>query len=723
MALTEHTNPDGGRGGATGNMAAFGEMFEVAKRSLKRGDIVMAAGIMLIVVGLILPLPPMMLDMMLGLNVTISILILMVVLFIERPLDLSSYPTILLITTLLRLSLNMASTRLILTHGHEGTQAAGHVIEAFAGFVMGGDFIIGVIVYAILTIVNFKVITAGSGRIAEVAARFTLDAMPGKQMAIDADLSAGLIDEATARAKRKELEDESAFFGSMDGASKFVKGDAVAGLIIMFINIVGGVALAVLRYDMPVLDALDTFTKLTIGDGLVSQIPALVISISAGFLVSKAGVGGSTDKAVVGQLTGHTSALALSAGAMTILALMPGMPMLPFIPVIAVIGGAAWYLPRMRAKKEEEEALAAAEEAAGMGGAGGAAAPIADEPIATALAIDLIRLELGYGLLSLINQPQAGSHRLTDQIKGLRRQIAGEVGFVMPAVRIQDNLQLPPNSYIIRVKEIEAGRGDIRPNMLLVMDPRGDAMSLPGEQTVEPTFGLPAIWIEPGYREEALFKGYTVVDPSTVITTHLTELIKDNMPELLSFTETQKLLDELDKEHQKLVADVVPSQITVGGLQRVLQNLLAERVSVRDLATILEGVSEAASQTRSITQITEHVRTRLARQICDANINEMGFIPLVTLSPEWEQGFAESLVGDGDDRQLTMAPSRLQQFITSVRQTFERHAMMGETPVLLTSPLIRPFVRSIVERFRPATVVMSQNEIHPKAKIKTLGQI
>ncbi|MBP2314111.1 flagellar biosynthesis protein FlhA [Azospirillum soli] len=723
MALTEHTNPDGGGGGGSGNMAAFGEMFEVAKRSLKRGDIVMAAGIMLIVVGLILPLPPMLLDMMLGLNVTISILILMVVLFIERPLDLSSYPTILLITTLLRLSLNMASTRLILTHGHEGTQAAGHVIEAFAGFIMGGDFIIGVIVYAILTIVNFKVITAGSGRIAEVAARFTLDAMPGKQMAIDADLSAGLIDEATARAKRKELEDESAFFGSMDGASKFVKGDAVAGLMIMFINIIGGVALAVLRYDMPVLEALDTFTKLTIGDGLVSQIPALVISISAGFLVSKAGVGGSTDKAVVGQLTGHTSALALSAGAIGLLALMPGMPMLPFIPVIAVIGGAAWYLPRMRAKKEEEEALAAAEEAAGLGPGGGAAAPVADEPISTALAIDLIRLELGYGLLSLINQPQAGSHRLTDQIKGLRRQIAGEVGFVMPAVRIQDNLQLPPNSYIIRVKEIEAGRGDIRPNMLLVMDPRGDAMSLPGEQTVEPTFGLPAIWIEPGYREEALFKGYTVVDPSTVVTTHLTELIKDNMPELLSFTETQKLLDELDKEHQKLVADVVPSQITVGGLQRVLQNLLAERVSVRDLATILEGVSEAASQTRSITQITEHVRTRLARQICDANINEMGFIPLVTLSPEWEQGFAESLVGDGDDRQLTMAPSRLQQFITSVRQTFERHAMMGETPVLLTSPLIRPFVRSIVERFRPATVVMSQNEIHPKAKIKTLGQI
>jgi len=326
-------------------------------------------------------------------------------------------------------------------------------------------------------------------------------------------------------------------------------------------------------------------------------------------------------------------------------------------------------------------------------------------------------------LLSLISQPQAGTHRLTDQIKGLRRQIAGEVGFVMPAVRIQDNLQLPPNSYVIRVKEIEAGRGDVRPNMLLVMDPRGEALAMPGEQTTEPTFGLPAVWIDPGFREEALFKGYTVVDPSTVITTHLTELIKDNMQELLSFTETQKLLDELGKDHQKLVSDVIPAQISIGGLQRVLQNLLAERISIRDLPTILEGVSEASGLTRSVTQITEHVRTRLSRQICDSCTNEMGFIPLVTLNPEWEQAFAESLQGEGDDRQLMMAPSRLQQFITSVRQTFERFAAMGEAPVLLTSPLIRPYVRSIVERFRPSTVVMSQNEIHPKAKIKTLGQI
>ncbi len=720
MALTEHNpeRPGGGGAAGAGNLAALGEMVGVIKASLKRGDVGMAIGIMLIVVALIMPMPSLLLDLMLAASITVSVLILMVVLFIQKPLELSSYPTILLITTLLRLSLNMASTRLILTKGAtEGTDAAGHVIEAFANFVMGGDFIIGVIIYAILTIVNFKVIVAGSGRIAEVAARFTLDAMPGKQMAIDADLGAGMIDEQTARKRRKELEDESAFFGSMDGASKFVKGDAVAGLLIMFINIVGGVSIAVLRYDMPVMDALDTFTKLTIGDGLVSQIPALVISISAGFLVSKAGTGGSTDKAVVGQLTGYPLALGISSGLLLVMAALPGMPALVFLPMAAATGAAAWYLPRARARQEQAELVAETEAAAS------ASAPVADEPISTALAIDLVRLELGYGLLSLINAPQAGSHRLTDQIKGLRRQIASEAGFVMPAVRIQDNLQLPPNTYVIRVKEIEAGRGDVRPNMLLVMDPRGEAMSLPGEPTTEPTFGLPAIWVETGYREEALFKGYTVVDPSTVVTTHLTELIKDNMPELLSFTETQKLLDEMDKSHQKLVADVIPAQITVGGLQRVLQNLLAERISIRDLSAILEGVSEAAGQTRSITQITEHVRSRLARQICDACTNEMGFIPLVTMSPEWEEAFAESLMGEGDDRQLSMAPSRLQQFITSVRQTFERHAMMGETPVLLTSPLTRPYVRSIIERFRPSTVVMSQNEIYPKAKIKTLGQI
>ena len=349
-------------------------------------------------------------------------------------------------------------------------------------------------------------------------------------------------------------------------------------------------------------------------------------------------------------------------------------------------------------------------------------APVSEEPISQVLKIDFLRLELGYGLLALINEGQDGQ-RLTDQIKALRRQMAVEMGFVMPAVRIQDNMQLPANNYIVRVKEIEAGKGDLRPNMLLVMDPRGEDITITGESTNEPTFGLPAMWIDMQSREEAMFRGYTVVDAPTVITTHLTEIIKDNMSELLSYAETQKLLDDLDKDHQKLIADIVPTQITVGGIQRTLQNLLQERISIRDLPTILEGVSEACVQTRNINQITEHVRMRLARQISDQNANIEGIIQLVTLSPEWEQTFAESIVGNGDERQLSMAPSKLQEFISAVRQVFERQALMGETPVLLTSPNIRPFVRSIVERFRPSTVVMSQNEVHPKAKIKTVEQI
>ena len=694
-----------------------GELLQAAKAALKRGDMALALGVVAIIVMMIFPMPTFLLDIFLAISITFSVMILMTVMFLQRPIDFSAFPSVLLVSTLLRLALNLSSTRLILSNGHEGTDAAGHVIEAFAGFVMGGDFLIGVVVFSILTMVNFVVITKGSGRIAEVAARFTLDAMPGKQMAIDADLSAGMIDEAEAKRRRKELEEESQFFGSMDGASKFVRGDAVAGLIMTAINVLGGVLIGMLRHDMGALAAADVYVKLTIGDGLVAQIPALLVSVAAGMLVSKGASTGSTDKALIGQLTASSMGLGLTSGLLAFVGVLPGMPLLPFALLACAVGAAAYYLPRQRAKKQAEEQKAS--EALQLPGP---AAPVAEEPIATALSIDLLRLELGYALLSLINSEQPGA-RMTDQIKGLRRQLASEIGFVMPSVRIQDNLQLPPNTYVIRIKEIEAGRGDIRPNMLLVMDPRGENITLAGERTTEPTFGLPAMWVDPSYREEALFRGLTVVDPSTVVVTHLTEVIKDNMSEMLSYAETQKLLDELDRAHQKLVADVVPAQITVSGLQRILQNLLAERISIRDLPTILEGVSEACGFTRNITSITEHVRGRLARQISDANTSEAGVIPLVTLSPEWEQAFAEALVGDGEERQLSMAPTQLQQFITSVRQVFERHAMMGETPVLLTSPGIRPYVRSIVERFRPATVVMSQNEIHPKARIRTLGQI
>ncbi len=707
-AVAEAT-PDGAAGGVNFNL------IDIVQAIGKRSDLMLAMGVVTILVVLILPLPTWLMDVGLALSITFSVLILMTALFVEKSLEFNAFPTVLLLATMIRLSLNLASTRLILADGHTGTGAAGKVIEAFGGFVMGGNFVIGIIVFAILVIVNFIVITKGSGRIAEVSARFTLDAMPGKQMAIDADLSTGLIDEDSARARRKELEDESTFFGSMDGASKFVRGDAIAGLLITFINIVAGMIIGVAQKDLSFAEAADFYTRLTVGDGLVTQIPALIVSTSAGLMVTKAGVRGATEKALFQQLGGHPKALGISSFLLGVMALLPGIPALPFVILGSITGLMAFFVNRSQEQVKKELILKAAEEPLEP-------SAVEDEPISSALRIDFLRLELGYGLLSLINNPAEGQ-RLTDQIKALRRQMASDIGFVMPSVRIQDNMQLSANAYVVRVKEIEAGEGDLRPNMLLVMDPRGEEITLPGEKTVEPTFGLPAMWIDEANREEALFRGYTVVDPATVITTHLTEVIKDNMAELLSYAETQKLMDELDDEHQKLVGEMIPSQISLGGVQRVLQNLLAERVSVRDLPTILEGISEACGQTRNITMITEHVRARLARQISSMNTNETGVITMITLTPEWEQAFAESIVGTGEDRQLSMPPSRLQEFITALRNAFERQAMMGETPVLLTSPTIRPFVRSIVERFRPMTTVMSQNEVYAKASIKTVGQV
>jgi flagellar biosynthesis protein FlhA len=686
------------------------EMLPAIGRALRQSDVLMALGVIAILVVLILPLPPILLDLLLALSIMFSVLVLLTALFIEKPLDFSAFPTVLLIATMLRLSLNLASTRLILAHGHEGPDAAGGVIEAFGGFIMQGNYVIGIIVFAILVIVNFVVITKGSGRIAEVAARFSLDAMPGKQMAIDADLSAGLIDEASAKARRKELEEESAFFGSMDGAAKFVRGDAIAGLMITFINLIAGLIIGVGQMGISFGQAAESYTILTVGDGLVSQIPALIVSTAAGLLVSKAGVTGRADKALLKQMGAFPKSLGVTSGLMFALAVLPGLPVLPFV----VIGsGAGWLAWRgSRAQVAEEARLAAPPPPP---------AKPAEEPISSALQIDPIRLELGYGLLALINEQGAG--RLTDQIKALRRQLAGELGFVMPSVRIQDNIQLPANTYVLKVKEMEAGRGDVRPSMLLVMHPQGAAIDLPGEETIEPTFGLQAMWINQTLREEATFKGLTVVDPATVVTTHLTEIVKDNLAEMLSFAETQKLLAELDPQYQKLLGDLVPQRISTAGIQRVLQGLLAERVSIRDLPLVLEAVGEAVQFTQNAVFIIEHVRARLARQITMAATGPGGYVPLLTLSPDWEQAFAESLVGQGDERQLAMAPSRLQDFIRSLRDAFEQQAMRGELPVLITSPAIRPYVRSIVERFRPSTVVLSQNEIHPKAKLRTLGQV
>jgi flagellar biosynthesis protein FlhA len=687
---------------------------------LKRRDIYFAVGIICILIILILPLPAFLLDFALGISLTLSVMVLMTVLFVEKPLHLSSFPTILLIVTMLRLSLNIASTRLILSHGHEGTAAAGHVIQAFGGFVMGGSVIIGAIIFGILTIINFVVITKGSGRIAEVSARFSLDAMPGKQMAIDADLSAGLIGEDVAKSRRKELEDESNFFGAMDGASKFVRGDAIAGLLIIFINFIAGILIGVVQNGMTFSAALHTYTMLTVGDGLVSQIPALIISTAAGILVTKSGVAGSAEKAVLGQLGRNPTALGITSAFLFVMATLPGIPMLPFLLLSGITGYVCWYMIKNPDTLYPTGAAAAAKQITGPAGQPGEAKPMEEQP-SDFLQIDSLRLELGYGLLPLINYQKG--HRLTEQIKALRKQMARELGFVIPAVRIQDNMQLPPNTYVIKVKEIEAARGDIRPDMLLVMNPAGGKITLAGEETVEPTFGLPAMWISEPYREEALFRNYTVVDPPTVITTHITEVVKDNMAELLSYAETQKLLDDLGKTQQKLVSETIPSQITVGGVQRVLQNLLREMVSIRDLSTIVEAISEASRNSQNQSVITEHVRARLARQISNANTHEGGYIPIVAMSPAWEQTFMEAITGTGDERNLSMAPSRIQEFIATVRATFDKFAAQGESPVLLTSPAIRPYVRSIIERFRATTVVLSQNEVYIKARIKTLGQL
>src|SRR3954447_27074354 len=532
-------------------LPSMGQMGALAKRS----DLLLAVAVVGILVVLIFPVPAIVLDLLLAVSIILSVLILMTSLFVEKPLEFTVLPTILLIATMLRLALTVAATRLILSHGHEGTAAAGHVIEAFGRFVMGGNFVIGVIVFAILIIVNFVVITKGSGGIAEVAARFTLDAMPGKQMAIDADLSSGLIDEKTARERRKSLEAESNFFGAMDGASKFVRGDAIAGLLIVAINIVGGIIIAVAQKGMSFGDASQTFTLLTVGDGLVSQMPALIVSTAAGLMVSKAGVEGATDKALMGQLSFYPQALGMAAAVMGIVAVLPGMPTIVFALLSGGTGSLAWYAHK---RKNLRTAEAAAENAQASTGP-------KEEPISSALALDLLRIELGYGLLPLINDVQG--HRITDQIKALRRQLAQEMGFVMPAVRILDNMQLGANEYRIRVKEFDSGKGELFPGSFLIMDPKGLPIDLPGTHTTEPAFGLPATWVTGSLKEEASFRGFTVVDPGTVLTTHLTEVLKNHMAELLSYAETKKLLDDLPPENKKLVEELIPSQISVTGTQ------------------------------------------------------------------------------------------------------------------------------------------------------------
>lgn len=676
---------------------------------LRRTDLIFAFGLIVVMTILIMPMPRALMDICLAMSLTFSVLIFMTSLLITRPLDFSTFPTILLVSTMVRLALNVASTRLILSHGHEGLAAAGHVIEAFGQLVMGGSFIIGLIVFAILEIVNFVVITKGSGRIAEVSARFSLDAMPGKQMAIDADLSSGLIGEDVARKRRKDLEAESNFYGSMDGAAKFVRGDAIAGLLIIFINIIGGVIIGVMNMGMTFGNALTTYTILTVGDGLVSQIPALIVSLSAGLLVSKGGVEGSADEALFRQLSAHPAGLGMCSFLMICLALLPGIPFFPFLLLSSACGGGAWKLNQRNIKAAQDAASPAD---------GAPSLTVSEED--PRQPIERIRLDLGYGLVHLANEAANGA--LPDHIRKLRHQFITDLGFVIPTIRMQDNLNLPADDYVIFIKGTEAGRGTMRTGHVMVMNPTNEVIPhIHGEPTTDPIFGIPALWVSADQRH--LLTGRTVVDPEVILTTHISEIIKDNIGDLLSYGDVQFMLSTLDETYKKLLADIVPGQVTAGTIQRILQNLINERVSIRDLPTILEGIAEGCAASRNVSLITEYVRQRLGRQIVYTHTNEEGLLAYISLAPEWENEIADSLIGEWDYRQMALAPSRIQAFVQHTRQTFDNLSRQGESPVLITSAPLRPYVRSILERARPSTIILSQAELPAKIRLKSLGML
>jgi flagellar biosynthesis protein FlhA len=683
----------------------------------KQQDVMLALGVLTLIVLFFVPLPGPVLDLLIATNITLGVLVLLTVLFIKRALDFSSFPMMLLVTTTFRLALNVASTRLILENGHNSTSAAGHIIEAFGKVIMGGNFVIGLVIFSVLIIVNFIVITKGSGRIAEVAARFTLDSLPGKQMAIDADLNAGLINESEARKRRSDLEQETGFFGAMDGASKFVRGDAIVGLIITGINVVVGVIVGVTQHKLGGFDALSRYTLLAVGDGLVAYIPALTISIAAGMLVAKSGTTEGAGTVLFGQLVGNYRVLFVASGLTAFLSLLPNMPVLPFWIMSAGMGMAGWqaYQQSKKPKPPTAEEAKKTEEAAA------AAATPAEPPLASYLHVDTLKLEMGYALLGLIDESRGG--RLTEQIKETRRQLAKQMGVVMPSVRIQDNLQLKPGEYNIYIKDIKAGGGVLEPGQLMAISgSAGAAPPLEGKDTFDPAFGIPAKWITDAQKEQAQFNGYTVVDNSTVVTTHLTEIIKDNLADLLTRQELDKLLDELRPTHAKLIDELIPEKYSKAALQKVLQNLLRERISIRDLPAIMEAMSEAPG-IRNLTILTEHVRSRLARQINAQFGDAEGTLTVVALSPAWEKEFKDSMLAEGEERQLAMSPDKVQNFLKITRDTFERQFNAGLRPILLTSPASRPFARLLIERALPLVPVLSQAELSTRTRLRTVATI
>jgi len=675
-------------------------------RLLRQSDLVLAVGVVVILGLMIIPIPSILLDLALSFSITLAIVVLLVSAYIYKPLDFSVFPSIILISTLLRLSLNIAATRLILMKGDIGTEAAGKVIKSFGEFVVGGNFVVGFVIFLILILINFVVITKGAGRIAEVSARFTLDAMPGKQMSIDADLNAGLIDETEARRRRQEISREADFYGAMDGASKFVRGDAIAAIIIMVINIIGGFLIGVLQKGMPIAEAAKTYTILTIGDGLVAQIPALITSTAAGIIVSRAATEANLGAEVVKQLLVNPKALGTAAGILAFFGLIPGLPHIPFLMLATITGTGAYFLSKA-AKKEEEAAPAAAEEAR----------PV--ETLESLLPLDPLSLEIGYGLIPLVEE---GGPLLT-RIKAIRKQMVTDMGFIVPPVHIKDNLSLKPAQYSILIKGVEVASAEVMINKYLAVSSGAEKAKIEGIPAKDPTFGLPALWIDERDAERAQLAGYTVVDVPSVITTHLTEVIKNYAHELLGKQDVQKLIDNLSKTHPKVVEDLIPGLLNLGAVQKVLQNLLRERVCIRDLQTILETLSDYANITKDTDILTEYVRQALARSITRQLQNPDGSVSVILVEPRVERVIIEAVQTTAQGSYLALDPVSTEKIIEGIKKNFEEGIMKGYQPVLLCSPAIRRFVKKLSERVSGSIMVVSHGEIAPNTRLYSIGTI
>ncbi|MBI4791357.1 MAG: flagellar biosynthesis protein FlhA [Deltaproteobacteria bacterium] len=683
--------------------------------NIEMSSLMVAVGLVGILMVMILPLPTLMLDLLLSLGITMSLVILLMSMYNTDPLEFSAFPSLLLLTTLYRLSLNIASTRLILLHGHEGPGAVGQVIQSFGNFVVGGNFAVGLIIFLIMVLINFIVITKGSGRIAEVAARFTLDAMPGKQMAIDADLNAGLINEEMAKQRRSEISRQSEFYGSMDGASKFVRGEAVASIIIMVINIVGGLFIGVISENLPILQAAETYTLLTIGDGLVSQIPSLIISTSAGIIVSRAASDTSMGKELAKQFGRQPQALAVSSGIIMLFGLIPGLPHIPFLLLGAVMGGLAWIAFQNMAVEQAEDKIA--EEKRRETGP----PPGSPETVEALLPLDTLELEVGYGLIPLVDETQEGD--LLERIRGIRRQFAIDMGLIIPPLHVRDNLQIKPGEYVLLLKGVEIARSELMMGYFLAMDSGGAKRVVEGIPTEEPAFKLPALWISADKKDEAQRAGYTAVYPSTVVATHLTEVLRTHADEMLGRQDTQKLLDNLAKNHPKVVEELVPGLLPLGKVQKILQNLLRERISIRNLLTICETLADYAPMGKDTEILTEYVRQKLSRSIISTLTDDTGTLSVITLTTQIEDLIRESVQSTEQGSFLAMDPNLGQKIIEAMQAMVDKVSHEGYQPIVITSPVVRRHLRKLIERFMPQVVVLSHNELTNQSKIQSLGTV